>query len=309
MYLNSNQLRVFYYVARFKSISLASKELMVTPPAVSRQIKALEELLDLQLIYRVGNSMELTEAGFEIFQRSRQVFERLEDLESFIEDFSGLRTGTIRFGSPQSMSKYVMPSWIEMFKNDYPGIKVVLNTGSSQELIKSVIDRKNEIAIIGFVPDQTQMEKIAHIDSPDSAPLALVCSSSYPINDKIHIKELGDEPLIISQEGSAARANVLAYFKRYNVTPKIFLESSSVEVTKELVMQGKGLCFLTYIEANKELKDGTLRSINIHEGFPKIRRVIIFQKNKPLSPGAKAFVKVIESNIDVEKATFDFWQG
>ena len=287
-----NQLRVFYTVARVKSLTRAAEELNVTPPAISKQLKTLEEMLELKLIYLEGKTIRLTKIGDEIYQRSLDVFQRLEDLDHYIQDLVSVKAGFLRVGFPPSIAKYLMAPLVELFRKEYPDIKITLDQGSSSELIDRIIERKTDIAIIGKVPTDHK-EKMKIIKAKKPGALTFISSPSYPIADEISINEVARQPLIFPQEGSATRASIIGFFKRFDLKPTIILESSSNEVLKEMVMQGKGLAFITRIAVHNELKNKSLKAIRIVEGEPEVERWFIYLKDRTLSPASKAFLNVM----------------
>ena len=116
MALNVNQLRSFYAAAKSESITKAAEELLVTPAAVTSQVKQLEENLGLRLLFRSGNAMRLTESGAAVFERIRKVFDDLDDLELLIEDISKRKSGELRIGCSETAAIDVMPTLITAFQ-------------------------------------------------------------------------------------------------------------------------------------------------------------------------------------------------
>jgi DNA-binding transcriptional LysR family regulator len=294
-----NQLRVFYTVAKFKSLTRAARELNVTPPAISRQLKTFEEMLELKLVYLDGKSIRLTKIGSEIYKRSLDVFQKLEELDHYIQDLVSVKTGSLRVGFPPSIAKSLMAPLIESFRKEYPDLKITLDQASSAELIARIVERKTDIAIVGRVPNEHE-DKLEIIKSKKRGPLAFISSPSYAIADAISIKEVAQQSLIFPQEGSATRAAILEFFKQFDLKPTIILESSSIDVLKEMVVQGKGLAFITRIAVHYELENKTLKAVRILEGEPEIERWFIYLKDRTLSPAAQAFLRVIEEINDIE---------
>ena len=104
MILNINQLRSFYFAAKHNSVKLAAQELMVTPPAITKQVKQLEEFLGVKLMFRERNGIKLTSMGKKAFEKSAIIFDQIRELEFFFDDISGLKTGELRIGCPPSAS-------------------------------------------------------------------------------------------------------------------------------------------------------------------------------------------------------------
>mgnify|MGYP006428576993 CR=1 FL=1 len=292
MILNINQLRAFYYAARLKSITLAAQELMVTPPAISMQVKQLEENLEIKLIFRDGNSIRITEVGQAVFERCDKIFKEIKDMEDYIEDISTSKMGVLKIGCPQTPAKYIMPRLIAEFKKTYPGIRILLNQGDNSEMLKSILNHKNELAVIRRRGDDTRLK----VKSFGSENLVLVAApkSRNLLVSEISITQLATIPLIVPQEGSATRDVVFEYFRKFKLTPTIIMESGSADLIKEVVAQDNGVSFLVRSAVQTELKNKTLRSIHVLEESPNIEYGIGYLKRTSLSPGAWAFLRHLD---------------
>lgn len=109
MILNMNQLRAFYTAAKLGSITRAAHELMVTPPAITIQVKQLEKTVGIGLLFREGNAVRLTDMGQEVFKIAENIFGEIRVLENFLEDVSTGKSGQLRIGCTQTSGKYIMP--------------------------------------------------------------------------------------------------------------------------------------------------------------------------------------------------------
>lgn len=292
MILNINQLRAFYYAARLRSITLAAQELMVTPPAISMQVKQLEENLEIKLMFRDGNSIRITEVGKIVFEKCDKIFKDIKDMEDFIEDISTSKMGVLKIGCPQTPAKYIMPRLIAEFKKTYPGIRIVLDQGDNSEMLKSILTHKNELAVVRRRGDEKRL-KVKSFGSEDLVLVAAPESQNLLVSE-ISITQLATIPLIVPEEGSATRDVVLEYFQKFKVTPTIIMESGSADLIKEVVAQDNGVSFLVRSAVQKELKHKTLRSIRVLAGSPIIEYGIGYLKRVSLSPGAWAFLRHLD---------------
>lgn len=296
MIINTNQLRVFFTVAKLGSMTLAARELMVTPQAVSKQLKVLQEFLEVKLLYSEGNSIKLTLIGSELYQMTKEVFDKVWHIEKYFEDLSSLKTGVLRIGYSQTTAKYFMPQVISLFEKDYPQIKIVFQQGFSQAVIKDVLDRKTEIAIVRGIPDNLR-DKLEIKRLKDRA-LKLIASPTYPVADEISVELLAKIPLLIPPEGSSTRSSVIKYLSSHEIKPNIVFESHNVDIEKEMVRQGKGLSFVPGVTVHAELKNKTLKAVRIVEGLPEVSLGIVYLKGKSLSPAALAFLQVLDEQLD-----------
>ena len=239
MIVNINQLRAFYAAAESKSITLAAQELMVTPPAVSMQVKQLEETLDVKLMFRDGNSMQLTEIGKSIFERCDKIFNQIQDMEDFLQDISMTRLGVLRIGCPQVPAKYIMPRLLRIFKEKHPGIRIVIDEGDNVEMEKNIFNSKNELAVIRCRPHDKRLK--VKVFGREELVLIAAPNSSHVLTTEISITQLTTTPMIMPKEGAATREVTFEYLQKFKVTPLIVFESGSAGLFKELVRQDEGI--------------------------------------------------------------------
>jgi len=297
MILNINQLRAFHAAAKLKSITLAAQELMVTPPAISMQVKSLEETLEIRLMFRNGNSIQLTEVGHTIFKRCERIFKQIKGMEDFLEDISTAKSGVLKIGCPQTPAKYVIPRVIAEFNKTYPGIRIVLDQGTSSEMVKNILNHKNELAVVRCKQDDKKL-KVKALWSEEIVLIAAPKSRNI-LTDEISVTQLSTIPLILPKEGSATRDVVFEYLRRFKVTPNVTLESASADLIKELVSQDDGVSFLARIAVQEDLKKKTLNSVRILEGSPTMEYGIGYLKRASLSPGAWAFLRLLDKLDDI----------
>lgn len=294
MILNMNQLRSFYVAASLKSISGAAQALMVTPPAITIQVKQFEETIGIRLLVRDGNSIRLTDAGASVFKRAEKIFQEIHEMEGFLEDMATGKSGELRIGCPEIPLKRLMPM-INEFKKTYPGIRIIIDQGLNADMVKSVEDHHNELAVIRHRPSTSRLkikviwtDEVVLIRSPNSVHLSA---------SEISVTQLSEIPLIIRREGSAVREVVLDYLRKFKVNPLIAVESASVALLKDFVRKDNGVAFVERDAVNDELQNGTLQAVHILEGSPAIEFGIGYRNRKDLSPPAWAFLRLLDKSV------------
>ncbi len=292
MILNIHQLRSFYHAARHHSVSKAAQALMVTPPAITMQIKQLEEHLGLRLTYRDGHAIELTEIGRAVFQKAERVFQGIQDMENFLEDVSTSRAGELRIGCPQTPAKFIMPRLISRFQAAYPGIRILLDQGTSSELARKILNQDVDLAFVRYRPEEKRF-KTKIMGREEVVLLAAADSTTFP-GDEISVTRLTELPLIVPKAGSGMRQVVFEYLRRYNVTPNVAMESGSVAFIKERLREGYGVSFLERYAVREELTQGILKQVRILEGSPTIQFGVGYLQRKHLSPAAWAFLRLLD---------------
>ena len=295
MTLNVNQLRSFYSAAKSRSITKAAEELMVTPAAVTSQVKQLEENLGLRLMFRSGNAMRLTGSGTAVFEKIRKIFQDLDNLELLIADLSRAKSGEVRIGCSETAAIYVMPKLITAFQAHYPGIKLIVDRGTTSEMMKSVLDYKNELVVARYRPDEKRL-KMRLMGRKEITFIAAYRSAYLP-RDRVSIAELNKVPLIAPIKGSATRDIIVEHLRRFKVSPRVVIESASIALTKKLVQQDEGVGFMCRDEITEELFKKRLREIHILECSPCIEYGIGYLSRKNLSEASLAFLRMIDKSM------------
>jgi DNA-binding transcriptional LysR family regulator len=265
---------------------------MVTPPAITMQIKQLEENLGLRLVYRDGHAIELTEIGRSVFQKAETVFQGIREMENFLEDASTSRAGELRIGCPQTPAKFIMPRLISRFQEAYPGIRIILDQGTTAELARKILNQEVDLAFVRYRPEEKRF-KVKIMGREEVLLVAATGSTDFP-GDEISIAQLAEPPLIVPKEGSGMRQVVFEYLRRYKVTPNVAMESGSVALIKERLREGFGVSFLERYSVREEIRQGVLKRIRILEGSPTIRFGIGYFRRKHLSPAAWAFLRLLD---------------
>ncbi|MBN2062747.1 MAG: LysR family transcriptional regulator [Deltaproteobacteria bacterium] len=293
MILNINQLRAFYFVAKYNSVKLAAQELMVTPPAITKQVKQLEEFLDAKLMFRESNGIKLTTMGKKAFKKSEVIFDKIRELEYFFDGISGLKAGELRIGCPPSASIHVLPGLISNFKKSYPQVKLILEHGTHSEMIQNILNRQNELAVICPNPKEKRIK--TKVLWEDEIVLIAAMESDLLPADEISIPELADIPLILPKEGTATREKVFEYYHKLRQTPFIALECDSLDLIKRLVINDQGVSFIANTYVRDDIENKKLRIVRILAPPLTMLFALGYLKRDKLSPVAMAFLRLVDT--------------
>ncbi len=281
------QLRVFAAAARHQSFGKAAEELHLTPPAVSMQIRELEEHVGLPLFDRSGRQVALTVTGEYLLVYVRKVLATLKDAEDAIARFRGLETGRVSIGMV-STAKYFVPRLLAQFRQEHPAIEVKLAVGGNREQLVALL-RANEVdlAIMGRPPRElaTRAEPFA------VHPHSVVAAPDHPLMRIGHAPAslLNNYEFIIRETGSGTRAAMEKFFADHRLQPRVAMEMASNETIKQAVMAGMGVSFLSLHTIGLERRAGLLAVPDI-EGLPVLKRwYVVNNLSKTLSPAAEAF--------------------
>ena len=155
--INFNQLRVFYQTAKYQSCTVAAEKLYITQPAVTAQVKLLEDYCNLKLFKKKGRRIYLTDEGKTLYGYVRDIFKYEKEIESVIEEMRELKRGVLRLGTSKAYARYFMPTLLTHFREAHPHIKIHLDEGSAQDMIQSLLDLENEVAFIAKVEDHPNL--------------------------------------------------------------------------------------------------------------------------------------------------------
>jgi len=293
MQINLNQLRIFHCAAKEKNLTKAAEVLMVTQPAVTMQIKALEQYLETALFRKRGKFLELTEDGNTLFQYAERIFAIVDEMEHVLKGFSNLSEGSLIIGTTRSFAKHLMPGLLSRFQEKFPGIKISLEVGSSSKIAEEVMGFKYDLGVIAKIPLSEKLKTIPYT----MEEFCLVVSPEHRFAGRgvISCRELQNEPIIIREPGSGSRYNLLSFLSSQGVEPSVLVEAGSVEFIKEYVMQGRGISFLYKPEIDWEAKMGLLKPLEIAEGPLLLQTEIVVAEGVFMSRPSRAFLKLVES--------------
>jgi len=289
--LNFNQLRVFYQTARYLSCTKAAEKLFITQPAVTAQVKLLEDSCNLKLFKRKGRRIYLTDEGKTLYGCAQKVFEYETEIESVIEEMKELKRGVLRLGTTKAYARYFMPFLITSFRDAYPHIKIHLDEGSSLDMIRSLVDLKNEVALISKAEDNPAIRFIPF----SHEELVLITAQDHRLarRKSVLVRDLGEEPIIMKERGSGTRKLVNELFSQKGLTPNILMETSNTEFIKQVVQRGDGVSFVVREAVAAELQEGKLATVPIRGSKVYLDVSIAYRKDQHLSPPAQAFLDLL----------------
>lgn len=286
MHVTLRQMRVFEAVARHLSYTRAAEELYLTQPAVSMQIKQLEENVGLPLFEQIGKRLFLTDAGQEMLACSRAIARQLKEAEEVIEDMKGVRQGRLNV-AVASTAGYFASRLLSAFAREHDGITISLDITNRENLLRQVMDNETDLAVMGKPPEELDLEAEAFMDNP----LVVVAAPDHPLADKkrIPLKRLQDEVFVVRERGSGTRSAMERFFREREITIQTGMEMTSNEAIKQSVMAGMGLGLVSAHTLELELEAGRLVVLNV-TGFPIMRHwYLVHRKGKRLSPVARVF--------------------
>ncbi len=281
------QLRVFEAVARRLSFSRAAEELHLTQPAVSMQVKSLEEEAGLPLTEQMGKKIFLTDAGAELARHARLILQQIIEAEEALAALRGVRGGRLSIGVV-STAKYFAPRLLTVFRAGHPGVELRLGVHNREEIVRQLADNELDLAIMGSPPQE--LATVADVFA--SHPLVIIAPPDHALAKRRRIApiDLVAETFLIREPGSGTRSAMERYFTEQGVALKSTFEMSSNETIKQAVMAGMGLSFISEHTIGLELAVGRLIRLRV-VGTPVLRQwQVVRRAEKQLLPLAEAFI-------------------
>jgi DNA-binding transcriptional LysR family regulator len=286
MHITFRQLTVLEAVARNLSFTKAADELHLTQPAVSMQIKQIEESIGLPLFEQIGKKVFLTEAGHEMYNYCRSIQQQLEEAESVIENLKGVKQGKLTI-AVASTANYFAPRILAAFNKEHESVKINLDVTNREGLLQHLENNDTDVVIMGRPPSDVEVEAESFMENP----LVLIAAPEHRLanQSKVSIHELQKETFILREEGSGTRTAIERFFLEKGAELATTINMSSNEAIKQAVQAGLGLGIVSMHTLELELELNRLSVIKA-EGFPILRHwYIVYRKGKRLSPIAKAF--------------------
>ncbi|MGE5471084.1 MAG: LysR substrate-binding domain-containing protein [Bacteroidota bacterium] len=284
--LTLRQLQIFVVAARHLSYARAAEELHLTPPAVSMQLKQLEDNVGLPLFERLGRGVALTGAGETLVHHALRILGEIKDAEANLQGLLGAETGQLSVGLV-STAKYFMPRLLAKFAQDNPGIEVQFTVGNREALLQKLQDNAIDLAVMGRTP----LEIDAHAEPLASHPYVIIAPADHPLRTarRFDLQELRQETVLLREEGSGSRRVAEEMFKNHLFTPARTISLGSNETIKQAVMAGMGISLLSLHTLPLELKTGEVAVLDVM-GTPIERTwYVVHMNSKRLLPAGQKF--------------------
>lgn len=290
MHYTLHQLKIFHKIAEVGSITKAAEELHLTQPAVSIQLKKLQEQIEIPLTEVIGRKIHITDFGRKMAEVSEKIIDDMDLIQETVNQYKGLLTGKIKF-SCVSTGKYVLPYFLRSFMDNYPAVELEIEVTNKLNVVESLENNLCDFALVSVLPEHMDLNTLYFGQNV----LQLVGSSTL---DEVPEKpeDLNKHTLIFREHGSATRNAMEKYLSQYGVTgyKRIVLQSN--EAVKQAVNAGLGYSIMPLIGLKNALANGSIRRIPM-EGLPIVSQWnLVYNKDKRLTPAAQKLIEEIESH-------------
>ena len=290
--LTFRQLQVFEAVCEARSYSRAADIMALTQPAVSLQVRQLEEVVGAPLFSYLNRTLYLTEAGEALRQTGRDLFARLGSLDMQLSDLRGALHGQLRLGV-ESSAQYLAPHLFSQFRRSLPQVDLALTVGNHTRVLRRLTENREDVALMSGVPSGADLEFLPLLDNA----IVAVARPGHTLAGRkgLSLRELTAYPLLVREPGSGTRQACEDYLKQKRAHFAEQLEIGAFEAQREAVRAGLGLALLPRQAIRSDLVAGSLVELDVAELPLRRSWCVVHPRGKPLSPVAQAFVDYLRS--------------
>ncbi len=288
-----HQLYVFGMVARHKSMTEAAQHLHMTQPAVSIQIKKLQEAVDIPLIEVVGRKLYLTEAGERLYEAYKNIDLELESFEAVTSQLKGGLKGSLNV-SCASTAKYFLPYLLGEFQKRYPEVQISLKVTNRNEVIHHLSQNEYDLGILTQIPNDDSIASIPFLENP----LVMGAPPEHSLSgeEQVSIEQLIEEPFVFRELGSGTRMVMESYFKKNGMNISPIMELGMNEAVKQAIMAGIGLSLISRLSLGNELNLNKISILDMPD-FPIMTHWhMLYKKEKRLTPVTQNFISFLQEN-------------
>lgn len=292
--MNLHALRLFYSVAETGSVTQAAKQLSISQPAVTSQIKKLEREIDCTLFVPKGRGILLTQSGAELAKQAKRLFSLEKEIESYVEQIREGSIGKLRIASTFLPANYLLPRWLSRFKQQFPKTEVEITTTNFQKACEQLINYEADIGLIGGTTEFGPFLKGTLLLEDD---MLFVVNQKHKFASKhVALEEIVKEPFVFREEGSFSREKLISLCNLHNAgKPNMGVQINGLNETIRTVMEGYGVTFVSALEVNEYIARGDIAKVHVDKAVIKNPISLCVRTEDHLSPSALNFIQMIDS--------------
>lgn len=300
--MNLDQLRNFYEVAIHKSFTQAAEKLFRTQPAISTQVRILEEELGEKLFDRIGKKVCLTQAGEILLPYAERLLQMHDEAKLAVSELNATPQGKLLIGANESTCLYVLPRIFGLFKARYPEVQISIYRNFSKKILPKILDNQLDVGIVTLPVTDRNL----HVIPIAEDELNLITSPFHPLASRknLALNDLLPYPIIFHKIGTT-RERIMKQFGKNWQKLNISMELASLETIKKFVAIGMGISIVPRSYALNDCEQGTL-AIQPLRNLKIVRRLgLIYRKDRYLSRACRAFLEVVEEALDRDNTAIE----
>ncbi len=286
-------LKVFCDVVETRSFSNAAAQNYVTQSAVSQQIRSLEERYGKRLLERTRGSIQVTPAGEILYQVSKEIVQRYQEMEGRLQALAKVVAGTVRVATVHSIGLYELSGPMKRYLKAYPHVHVHLEYSRSSKIYEDALKGNIDLGVVAYPARRPQITVVPFREDR----LVLVCPPGHPLSRhrRVSIKKLAGQPMVGYERDIPTRKETDRLLRRYGVEVRYVMELDNVETIKRVVEIGFGLAILPEPAIRSEVKNRTLAAVHLSDEAFMRPLGIIHRQGKHFSPATEKFIEFLRA--------------
>ena len=289
--LDFGQVEAFVQVATHHSFSRAAGVLQLTQPSITARIQSLERELGEELFERGSRGVRLTDAGLAFLPYAERILQTLQDGRDAVDEVRSVQLGSLRLGSAPTISTYVLPKILRIFRQRYPGVDVVIRTGHSEQVLNMLMGDEVQVGLIRSLSHP----EVGTIHLYDDQ-IVLVAYPQHPFaqSHRTSVEEASSQPIILFDRGSSYYGLIHNFFRQAGVIPHVAMELDSLEATKRMVEQGLAIALIPEVTIERELAAGTLVKVEMVDAAPlRCPISLVYRRHRKRPRTVQAFIDTL----------------
>ena len=293
LHMNLHHLAIFASIAETGSLTASAQRLHISQPALSRELRTLEQRLGVTLFERHAKGMRPTHAGEVLRRYAARLFDLERAAEAAMREIAGAFHGRLALGASNTIGTYVLPRVLAALRRERPQVQVTLFVGNTEQVSQGVDDMRFMLGFIegplhrkGLRATAFQQDEIVPVAAPDHPLLR---------KRRLAIADLSNQPLLVREPGSGTRELIAATLRRCHIVEGPTMEFGSTEALKRAAVHGGGIAWLPRISMVNELREGSLRELPLRQLRIVRPLMALRRKDAPLEPVAEAFLQLLRA--------------
>ncbi|WP_422359533.1 LysR family transcriptional regulator [Reichenbachiella sp.] len=292
MHYTLHQLKIFLTVTDFQSITKAAEELHLTQPAISIQLKKLQDQFDIPLTEVIGRQLYITDFGKDIAVRCRRILDEAEGIKHTVDQYKGLLSGSIKI-SVVSTAKYIIPYFLKPFMDRHPGVQISIDVSNKNKVVEGLVKNETDFSLVSVLPEDIKLNTVELMENR----LYLLGNEDFSGKMKSP-KDLEKVTLLFREKGSATRNAMQQYLNHHKINVGSSMSLVSNEAIKQTINAGIGFSIVPLIGLRTALKNEKIKIYPL-KGLPIITKWnMVYISGKSLTPAQMALVNFIKENKD-----------
>lgn len=297
--MNFKQAEILICINKYQNITKCGEYLGIKQPTVTFHMKNLENEMGVVLFEHNIGKVLLTDAGKALLHYAEKIVMLSKDAEDMMKSFSLNEMRTFKLGGSTVASKYILPKFLSGFKNKYPKLNISLTTSPAHIICEMVSKFELDLGIV-YITEEKDIDNLGfhYIDKDEMVLVYSPFSELAEYKGEITSEIISKQPFILHDKNSTTGTLTDRWAKENNIILNTYLEASSTEIIKSMVINNVGISFLPFICVEEEIKTKKLLYTNLFNNSFQRNMYLVYNKERVMLPVVKEFIDYFKSSFD-----------